>query len=298
MFGWRVGRGLARRRVRRRPRARRGRRSGNRRIVTNPSLEVPAVQTPGLLGRLRSIHVPGVLVGLALLAGGAIGATAFVTRSSYFRVRSYTFGPLTHVTADQLRRFAHLKPGGNIFAVDLEDVARRVAAHPWVAAARARRRLPGRIHIEVTERQAAAAVLMGRFYLTDPHGTVFKRARPSEMADLVVITGITREEFDRERIRAVRRLQQALEVLRLYKSRPYRPPLAEIHISDSGEATLYTRRHGMQIRLGRGGWLAKLKRLDVLLTALGKDAARLRVVHLDNDVRPDRITVRMAGSSG
>ncbi len=240
----------------------------------------------------------GLLAGGLLLVAGAVGALVFVTRSAYFRVQAYTFGPMAHVTAEELQRFAGLRTGGNIFSVDLEAVAERVAAHPWVASARAKRILPGRIHVEVKERQAAAAVLMGNLYLVDPGAVIFKRAGPAEARGLVVITGVSRRDYEARRSEARRLLRLGLEVLALYKSRRDRPPLGEIHVERSGAVTLYTARRGLQIRLGRSGFLAKLRRLDVLLTALGKDAARLQVVRLDNDVRPDRITVRLAEGTG
>ncbi len=278
----------------------RGRRSGNRRVASSPAIraEVAAAGLPWWR-RVPLRPLVGLLAGGLLLVAGALAALIFVTRSAYFRVRAYSFSPTVHVTAQELRRFAGLQTGNNIFSVDLEAVAERVAAHPWVASARAVRRLPGRIHLEIKERQAAAAVLMGNLYLVDPTGVVFKRAEPAEAHGLVVITGVNRGDYEARRPEARRLLRLGLEVLALYKSGSHRLPLGEIHLDGSGAVTLYTRRRGTQIRLGRSGFLAKLRRLDVLLTALGKDATRLQVVHLDNDVRPDRVTVRLAeGSDG
>jgi hypothetical protein len=72
--------------------------------------------------------------------------------------------------------------------------------------------------------------------------------------------------------------------------------VGEIHLDPDESITLYTRKKAIQIRLGKKNLEKKLLRLDAVLTALGKRALHLQTVRLDNNVRPERVTVRLAAS--
>ena len=263
-------------------------RSG-RGAVTN---EGPALH-PGAL-RASWPKALGVLVALGALSLGGYVGYHFITSSHYFSVRKVTFSATEHVSSEELRALAALSSKDNVFSVDLAAVAGRVASHPWVLSAKARRRLPGEIHIQVVEQQAAAAVLMGAMYLVNPKGDLFKRARYDEARALPLVTGIGRDEYEHNPREAKERIHVALDAILAYGSRKGRPLLGEVHVDERSSVTLYTRKTGLQIRLGRGAFLAKLSRFDAVWAALGDRRRNLRVVRLDNRVRPERVTVRLA----
>ncbi len=236
----------------------------------------------------------GFVAALAAVAVGGWAAYRFVTRSSYFAVRKVTFSPTEHVTEAELRGLAALSATDNIFSVDLEAVAARVASHPWVASAKAERRLPGEVHIEIIEQQAVAALSLGGFYLVNRKGRVFKKATLDEVRALPVITGIGRDAYRRKSASSLQAVQTALSAIDAYAARRGRPLLGEVHVDDRGAVTLYSRKKGIQIRLGRAAFHTKLSRFDAVWAALGKRRDLLRVVRLDNAVRPERVTVRLA----
>ena len=90
------------------------------------------------------------------------------------------------------------------------------------------------------------------------------------------------------------RVLRAIGVLDAWE-RKRRPKLAEIHVAEYGDVTLFTAESGTQIRLGRGDHEQRLARYDALRAALGEQADELAVVHLDSSARPgdeDRVVVR------
>jgi len=240
------------------------------------------------------VHFVAVTAAVLALVGGGYEAYRFVTRSAHFEVHHVVFSPTEHVSATELRAIAGLGSHANVFTVDLKKVASRVAGHLWIASARATRKLPDTIEIHVIEQKPVVVVVMAGLYLASDQGVIFKRARPEEVANLPFITGFDRVHYDRWRKETEQRIREMIAIVEDYGRRGNRPALGELHRDREGNVTLYTRKTGMQIRLGQGAIAAKMNRLDSVLAALGKDAVRTKMVRLDNTVRPERVTVRLA----
>src|SRR5690606_25019257 len=211
----------------------------------------------------------------------------YATTSPRFEVRHLIYEPTPHVGDDQLRELLAIEPGTNILACELPELSERIAAHPWVAQATVTRNLPDTLEIEIVEHRPEAIVLAERFYLVNDQGVPFKPVERGERSELPVITGIDRKLLADDRDAAVARINEALELLRLYQTKQ-RPRLGELHLDDDGAITLYTAEAGTQLRLGRGEFAARLDRWDALRAALGERADRLAVVHLDHESKPDR----------
>ncbi|HET6284968.1 MAG TPA: FtsQ-type POTRA domain-containing protein, partial [Polyangia bacterium] len=146
--------------------ARRGffKRRRNRRVsVTRPSLAVWLLSVMQALGR-RLLVAGKVAAVLAFLAGAAYGgnrAVRHVIASPRFAVREVRVAATPHVRREDVAALAAVNPGDRLLSVDTDVVAARVAAHPWVASARVRRELPATLVIDVVERRAVAAALLG-----------------------------------------------------------------------------------------------------------------------------------------
>lgn len=258
--------------------------------------------------RLRSLGKPvAILALLGVVVYGGVLAHGFVVESPHFQVKRVHVTPTVHVTSEEVRRLAGIGPTTNIFSVSLGEVVRQVESHPWIARAVVRRRLPDAIHIQVTENVAAGAVLLkgeepekSSFYLISSEGAVFKRARLAELEDLPLITGLTRQEYRSSREESRLKLREALAVVRHYEARAGRPKLGEVHVDPVEGVTLYTASQAVQIRLGRGEYLPKLRRMDRILAALAARGQSALAIRLDNARHPRRVTVQLAeaGSSG
>jgi cell division protein FtsQ len=234
------------------------------------------------------------VVGLALLAGRQL--VRQVIASPRFAVQELRTTATAHVPADEIEELAGVQIGDRLLTVDPDQVAARLAAHPWIAAARVRRELPSALAIEVTERRAVASALMGALYLLDESGRPFKRATFEEADGLPVITGVTREQYASLRGPSEAVFREALELLAAYADGVARPKLSEIHVDPRAGFSLVLFEGAGEIRLGRGGTEEKLARLDQILAAVGpRGPAALATVYLDGAVA-DRVTVRLAAA--
>jgi len=83
-----------------------------------------------------------------------------------------------------------LARGMPILAVTPSEVRERIEAIPWVAQATVQRRLPGRVHIAVVEREAFALwQRQGRFALIDRAGNVIVENDVAPFAGLPLVVG-------------------------------------------------------------------------------------------------------------
>lgn len=233
-------------------------------------------------------------VALVLLVAGAGGYMAYdrLMGSSKFMVKKVRVDGTWRAKAAQIKRLAAKVSGRHIFSADLRAARHAVVSHPWVKDARVYREYPDTIAVEITEHQAKALLLIGHLYLVDTQGQVFKKAGPAESEKLPVITGISRLEYLNKPEAAGPKLTAALAVLDRYRSM-HRPPLSEVNVGPRDSITLYLRRNGVALRFGSEVNSERLKKLDAVWAALGPETRRVRVVFLDNEMRTDRVTVRM-----
>lgn len=237
---------------------------------------------------MRVVVRLGLCVGLAygVLVGVREGY-AYATTSPRFEVRALEFRPTAHVDDARLRELLALAPGTNILSLQLDELAERVAAEPWVARAVVNRELPDALRVEIEEHQPAAVLAAGTMLLVDGDGEPFKRLESGERGQLPVITGIDGTALVADPQDARARTQRALEVIAAYAEKR-RPLLSEVHVDAAGGVTLYTANIGSQLRIGRGDVRVALARFDAVRAALGDESDKLAVAHLDGALAPDR----------
>ena len=159
----------------------------------------------------------------------------------------------------------------NLINLDLQEVSRRLARHPWVEKATVRRDFSEKaLIIEVQERVPRALVLLDELYLMDRNGEVFKKADPGEKLDFPVLTGLQWAEWKQKEPRTMELRHQALDFLDRMEGRKIFPlrEVSEIHLSKKDGLTLYTVNGGIPIRLGWGNFADKLNRLEKVLPDL------------------------------
>jgi cell division protein FtsQ len=245
-----------------------------------------------VLARRFAPQAGAAAVALVLGIGGWFG-WHYLTASPRFAVREIRFGALHHVEADELRERLPVAVGQNIFRADLRAAARELQQHPWVASASLRRELPGTIVVDVEERVAAAVVELDTLYLADPSGTVFKRATLEEADGLLVVSGLTRDQYVEDPAATQALVREAIGVADAWTAHEQRPAVSEAAVDVLHGVTLFLRQGGIEIRLGRGELARKLAQYDLLARDLERHHERPRAIILDSTTRPNRAAVRL-----
>jgi cell division protein FtsQ len=231
------------------------------------------------------VKVLAIMVIVVACVWGARLGVEHVVASPRFRLQGIEFSPTRHVAQADVLAMAGVNVGDRLLSLDTDAVAARIATHPWVEKVRVSRRLPGALVIEVTERQAVAAVALEGLYLIDESGRPFKRATMEEADGLPVFTGIARARYAQMREVSEAAFREALGIVRAYRATPGRPALGEVNIDPGLGFSLYLLEGGAEIRLGRGDYTKKLAQLDQIFEAVGATGAgglsAIRIVHLD-----------------
>lgn len=230
--------------------------------------------------------VASVLLASALYAGyrSAPGLTPFLLENLRVTGVERT-DPQAVVEATGLR------PGLDLFGVDVERVRRATEALPWVRRARVVRQIPSTLTVEVEEWRPRALIRLDRLcYLARPDHVV--RTPLTEGLDFPVVTGLTRADLDREG--PLRRaLLGALEAL---DGGMLADEVGEIHLDPATGVTVYTSAAGgTGLLLGFDHFEERLERLARLRRQLGRRHEEAYAVNLSY---PDKIIARLTPAEG
>ncbi|MCA9608038.1 MAG: FtsQ-type POTRA domain-containing protein [Myxococcales bacterium] len=241
---------------------------------------------------LRTLVV--VAIGVGAVALGRL-VERHVRTSPAFEVTAIELEGHVRLTREEVLTQAHLELGQNVFDVAPEEAEAALLEHPWIAEASVTRRLPGSYAIEVRERRPVALLALGDVFLVSENGEVFKAVGEDDPIDLPVITGIDRSRFTHDRVYRTSILLEAVALLSDYRGAGLarREPIGELHVERDDGLSLYVGGDATYVRLGHGPFREKLVRLRTVLDELGGRGARAEYVYLDNERRPDRVTVRV-----
>ena len=246
-----------------------------------------------------------IAVGLTLGILGSLAATRLMGTLLY-EVSPFDLG--TYVALSSLlaatvllasyvpaRRAARLQIGSNVFEVSSEGTRNYLLQHPWIEEATVVRKLPGRVRIEIVEREPVALVALDQLYLVSNEGAVFKRLGVDDPVDLPVITGIASERFYDDLDYRTAILLRSMALLQDYEGAGLakREPVSEIHFEGANGIELFVGHDGMNVRLGNGQHRQKLRRFRQVLERLAREKTRPSYVYLDNVRSPERVTVRL-----
>ena len=247
--------------------------------------------------------VAKLIGGVLMIAGASLGvgwsAWHYALSSPRFSVREVQWQGLQVLKKPELLAVAGVEMGMNTFSIELQRSQQALANHRWVREAKVTRELPAVLRIEVSEHEALALLVLDKqLHLVSAEGEVFSARQAGDPYDLPVVTGLTAEDFARDRERATEHLRRALTLLAQYSrhamAKIWYPE--EVHLAPDRRVSLVVGREGVMLRLGRegpAGWDTKLTQAGQVLHTLHRRDQLPRVVFLDNDAHPERVVARV-----
>src|SRR5262245_40022451 len=282
-------------------------RPANRR-TTPPPARVPwSIRVRAVLARVRPriAVLPRVLIGvlqlgltaglLLLLYGAGNLLFSHVRSAPSFAIGRIDIAGASQLTRPEVERIAGLAVGQNIFQISEDEVRKRLAAEPWIESASVERHLPSSYALQIKERKAVGLLAAGQLYLVSEDGVAFKQLAAGDPADLPLITGIDAASIERDKRGAVADLADAVQLLKEYATAGLsrREPISEVHIETDGTLTAFVGTDATKLAMGRPPFEPKLRRLREVFGQLTTQHVRAKYVLLDNERRPDRVTVRL-----
>ena len=114
----------------------------------------------------------------------------FVTQCDYFKAEGLTVTGAHRLTEEQVLQQSQINKGINILSVNLSRVRKRLLAHSWIEEAEVSRELPTGISIRIKEQRHLAILDLGRRFIINAHGELFKEMDASDHCRLPVISGL------------------------------------------------------------------------------------------------------------
>jgi cell division septal protein FtsQ len=239
----------------------------------------------------KVLRIAGGIMVLSLVGVVAYQLYGILSRSTLLRLEKIEVNRLQRLTRDEIIALAGVRPGDDMFSLRLKCIGEQLGKNPWIEHVSIRRYFPRTLSIQLAEREPAAVVSMGYLYYLDKKGNVFKPIHEGDRLDFPVVTGITEDDMVKDPTGSREAFQQVLKLIAiLEKGTVLRlQDISEIHYDRGFGYTLFTAPGGVPIRIGNGGYGAKLERLAKIYPEIKAQMTRMEYIDLDYQ---DKIIVK------
>ena len=211
----------------------------------------------------------------------------FLTQCDYFKAKGLMVIGTHRLTQNQVLQQANITNGVNIFSVNLSKVRKRLLAHSWIEDAEVRRELPSGINIRIEEQKPLAVLDLGRKFIINTHGEIFKEMDKADHCNLPMISGL---EFSDINVKGESRsipFDSVMKILGLgQKSESVLPYslIKKIHVDREMGLSIYAFDNIREIKIGYNNYQDKYAMLKDVLFYLEKNGgfSRLESIDLNN----------------
>ena len=219
----------------------------------------------------------------------------FITQCDYFRADNIVIRGAHRLSKQQILEQANINKGINILSVNLSIIRNRLLAHSWIAEAEVRRELPDIITIRIKEHEPLAILDLGRRFLINVNGEVFKEWTASDPDVLPIVSGLQFSDLNVSGEPRSTSFNAVMEVLRLGRESDSILPngrIRKILVDRQIGITLYAFDQARVIKLGYYDYPDKYERLESVLFYLNKKRCfpGFNSIDLNNQ---DRIVVNL-----
>ena len=219
------------------------------------------------------IKTTGVFAALLLVSFVFIFSYDFLTQCDYFKAEELVVTGTSRLSEKQVLEQAQIKKGINIISVNLSMARKRLLAHSWITEAEVGRDLPSGIYIRIKEHKPLAVLDLGRKFLINTSGEIFKEMAVSDPDQLPIISGLEFSDINtRDKPRSMP-FNAVMNVLELgQKSNSVLPCklIKKIRVDREMGLTIYAFDRIKAIKIGYNDYPNKYDRLKNILVHLKK----------------------------
>ena len=239
------------------------------------------------------LKTTAVIAALVFVSFVFILSYDFLTQCDYFRAESLVVSGADKLSEEEVLQQARIKKGLNILSLNLSMTRKRLLAHSWIAEAEVSREPPSGINISIKEHKPFAVLDLGRKFLVDARGEIFKEMTASDPDNLPIISGLEFSDINVQGQPRSMPFNAVMKVLELgQKSEsvlPYRL-IKRIQVDREIGLSIYAFDRIKAIKIGYNNYSSKYAQLKKVLLYLQKrdGFSRLESIDLNN---LDRIVV-------
>jgi cell division protein FtsQ len=189
-----------------------------------------------------------------------------------FRMREVEVKGCCKIPEKTVLSLAAIEGMPNLFTLSLQEIARRVEAHPWIDHVRVRKIFPDRVLIHIEERRPMAILQLDEPFYIDSKGVIFSRVGDRDEYNFPFLTGLSRQTFDKDPAGANHMVMKALELIRIADQEKISPlkGISEIRMEKTFGLQCFTQTEGVEVRMGWDHFREKLRRLSLVWSDLEK----------------------------
>ncbi len=212
----------------------------------------------------------------------------YATTAEYFGAEDIEIMGIRRLSSKDLLKEAGIDRGVNLLSVNLSLIRKRLLNNPWIAEAEVRRFLPSGIQISIKEHEPLAILDMGRKFILNTEGTMFKEWAPSDPQWLPVVTGLNFSDIGIDGEHSEKSFQAVMEILAMGSAPKSFIPnhtIRRIHADQEMGISLYLSEGVKEIRLGYGNYGEKYEKLRRIFTYLKEKQGDISAHSIDvNDI--------------
>lgn len=191
-----------------------------------------------------------------------------------FKLEDVGFQGIKRVSQDELLHQGGLENRGNLLALNLYEVKKKMETVPWVKSVSLHRIFPNKLQVIVTEHQPIFLVPARQdLYFLNNEGVLFKKAETKDGNSLPLLTGLGKKDWTPEEqlMSPVLKEVIVLQTLLSQGRDPLYPgKLSEIHYDPDCGFSLFTLERGIRITLGKEELETRIKRLGKVWAEIEK----------------------------
>ena len=251
----------------------------NRRKKTAPSRRRKIIYGLGL-----GLKIGAVITGLILFSTLCILGYDVLTQCEYFTTQKIAVSGQIRLSPRQVQNQALVHEGINLLSINLTTSRKRLLAHPWIKQAKVRRELPDQIQITIEEHRPLAILDLGRNFLINTDGEIFKAHTDKDPQDLPLITGLKLSQLNLPGDPKSEPFEAVMKVLETGQQPGSVLPnhvIRRIQVDTNTGLTLYAFDQFKAIDIGYDNYPAKFGRLRNVLYYLRRNEAIADFVWID-----------------
>lgn len=232
----------------------------------------------GIAGWFLAGSIFAVIFSFSMLTGAWI--YHYLLSSPIFTLTEVKISGSSHLSFEEVLRIAKLQRGESLLAIDLEKICKNLQGHPWVAEVSAEKDLPDTLRIIIQERKPVAAVEIGTdYYFLDERGVLFLRIKEKETKGIPILTGLKKEDVDKNDPVINRLMWDAVTIGPLLKERGL-SDFTRLRINRASGLTLISPERGISATIGAKDFGTRLDRLRTIL-GLSSDPRLAQLISID-----------------
>jgi cell division protein FtsQ len=237
-----------------------------------------------ILGLGLGLKIGAAITGLILVSTLCILGYDVLTQCEYFTTQKIAVDGQMRLSPRQVQNQALVHEGINLLSINLTTSRKRLLAHPWIKQARVRRELPDRIRISIEEHQPLAIIDLGRHFLINTDGEIFKAHTDKDPQDLPLITGLNLSQLNLPGDPKSEPFEAVMTVLKLGQAPGSVLPnhaIRRIQVDTNTGLTLFAFDQLKAIDIGYDDYPAKFGRLRNVMYYLRRNEAIADFVWID-----------------